>query len=173
MFNYAVILIALGAAVGLYMAVRHFRGHTPPRGAVAALHGLLAISGVVVLLLATRDAGMRGALCWALGLFGMFTMRRRWWPWLLLPVAPGLPILWFTGDLNSALATLSYQGNLYYHGSDTLTVTTKPGKRWEKEGRRGGKLMFSESVTEYRNQDGVLCVTATSVGVQTERAVDQ
>jgi hypothetical protein len=33
--------------------------------------------------------------------------------------------------------------------------------------------MFSESVTEYRNQDGVLCVTATSVGVQTERAVDQ
>ena len=71
MFNYAVILIALGAVVGLYMAVRHFRGHTPPRGAIAALHGLLAVSGVVVLLLATRDAGMRGALCWALGLFGV------------------------------------------------------------------------------------------------------
>ena len=52
-------------------------------------------------------------------------------------------------------------------------VTTKPGKSWEKEGRRGGKLKFSESVTEYRNQEGVLCVTATSVGVQTERAVDQ
>ena len=43
----------------------------------------------------------------------------------------------------------------------------------EKEGRRGGKLMFSESITEYRNQKGVLCVTATSVGVQTEKAVEQ
>ena len=52
-------------------------------------------------------------------------------------------------------------------------VATEPGNRWEKEGRRGGKMTFSESVTEYRNQDGVLCVTATSVGVQTERAVDQ
>ena len=59
------------------------------------------------------------------------------------------------------------------HEGDTLWVTTRPGNRWEKEGRRGGKLMFSESVTEYRNQDGVLCVTATSVGVQTEKAVDQ
>ncbi len=59
------------------------------------------------------------------------------------------------------------------HPGDTLTVTSKPGKRWEKQGRKGGKLMFSESVTEYHNQEGVLCVTATSVGVQTERAVDQ
>ena len=59
------------------------------------------------------------------------------------------------------------------HPGDTLQVTSKPGNRWEKQGRKGGKLMFSESVTEYHNQDGVLCVTATSVGVQTERAVDQ
>lgn len=59
------------------------------------------------------------------------------------------------------------------HEGDTLTVTNRPGERWEKEGRRGGKLTFSESITEYRNQDGVLCVTARSVGVQTERAVDQ
>ena len=56
---------------------------------------------------------------------------------------------------------------------DTLTVTSRPGERWEKQGRRGGKLLFSESITEYRNQDGVLCVTARSIGVQTERAVDQ
>ncbi|MCB1693638.1 MAG: MaoC family dehydratase N-terminal domain-containing protein [Pseudomonadales bacterium] len=52
---------------------------------------------------------------------------------------------------------------------DVLTATTKPGKSWEKEGRRGGKLMFSESVTEYRDQKGELVVTATSVGVRTER----
>ncbi|MDZ7729218.1 MAG: MaoC family dehydratase N-terminal domain-containing protein [Dehalococcoidia bacterium] len=64
----------------------------------------------------------------------------------------------------------------YHHpiyAGDTLTVSTRPGERWEKEGRRGGKLQFSESITEYRNQDGVLCVTARSVGVQTERTVDQ
>ena len=59
------------------------------------------------------------------------------------------------------------------HAGDTLTVSTQPGERWEKQGRRGGKLLFSETITEYRNQDGVLCVTARSVGVQTERAVDQ
>ncbi|MES4792743.1 MAG: hypothetical protein C4321_06910 [Chloroflexota bacterium] len=64
----------------------------------------------------------------------------------------------------------------YHHPifvGDTLTVTTRPGRRWEKEGRRGGKLSFSETITEYRNQDGVLCVTAISVGVQTEKAVEQ
>jgi len=59
------------------------------------------------------------------------------------------------------------------HVGDVLTVATHSGNRWEKEGRRGGKLSFAETITEYHNQDGVLCVTATSVGVQTERTVDQ
>jgi hypothetical protein len=70
MFDYAVILIALGAVVGLYMAIQHFRGRTPPRGMVAATHGLLAVSGVIVLLLAARESGLRGAGPWALWLFG-------------------------------------------------------------------------------------------------------
>jgi len=52
---------------------------------------------------------------------------------------------------------------------DVLTAEVKPGKTWEKEGRRGGKLLFSESVTEYRDQDGELIITATGVGVKTER----
>lgn len=52
---------------------------------------------------------------------------------------------------------------------DVLTAEVKPGKSWEKEGRRGGKLMFSESVTEYRDQNGELVITATGVGVRTER----
>lgn len=78
------------------------------------------------------------------------------------------------GGLGRGLhAEQHYEYHHPIHVGDTLTVTTKPGNRWEKEGRRGGKLLFSESVTEYRNQDGVLCVTATSVGVQTERAVEQ
>jgi acyl dehydratase len=56
---------------------------------------------------------------------------------------------------------------------DVLTATTKPGKTWEKEGKRSGKLVFSESITEYRDQKGELVVTARGVGVRTERPVDQ
>ena len=56
---------------------------------------------------------------------------------------------------------------------DVLTATVKPGKTWEKEGRRSGKLVFSESVTEYRDQNGELVITARGVGVRTERPVDQ
>lgn len=55
---------------------------------------------------------------------------------------------------------------------DVLTSTTRPGETWEKEGRRAGKLVFSESITEYRDQDGELVVTARSVGVRTERPVE-
>jgi len=56
---------------------------------------------------------------------------------------------------------------------DVLTGTVKPGKTWEKEGRRSGKLVFTESITEYRDQNGELVVTARGVGVRTERAVEQ
>ena len=56
---------------------------------------------------------------------------------------------------------------------DVLTGTTQPGKTWEKQGRRGGKLIFSESVTEYRDQKGELVITARGVGVRTETVVQQ
>jgi hypothetical protein len=78
------------------------------------------------------------------------------------------------GGLGRGLhAQQHYEYHHPIHAGDTLTVSTGPGERWEKQGRRGGKLLFSETITEYRNQDGILCVTARSVGVQTERAVDQ
>ncbi len=56
---------------------------------------------------------------------------------------------------------------------DMLTATAKPGKTWEKQGRRSGKLIFTESITEYRDQHGELVVTSRGVGVTTERPVDQ
>jgi len=56
---------------------------------------------------------------------------------------------------------------------DVLTATSMPSKTWEKEGRRSGKLVFSESTTEYRDQNGELVITARGVGVRTERPVDQ
>ena len=55
---------------------------------------------------------------------------------------------------------------------DVLTSNNLPGKTWEKEGRRGGKLLFSENITEYRDQKGELVITARSVGVRTDRPVD-
>jgi hypothetical protein len=54
-----------------------------------------------------------------------------------------------------------------------LTVTTRPGKTWTKEGKRGGSLRFSETVTELRDEKGELVVTTTSIGVLTEKAVEQ
>jgi hypothetical protein len=74
-------------------------------------------------------------------------------------------------------AVLHAEQHFEYHrhprAGDVLTATTLPGKRWEKEGKRSGKLVFTESITQYRNQDGELMVTARGVGVVTERPVDQ
>lgn len=55
---------------------------------------------------------------------------------------------------------------------DVLTAKVIPGETWEKQGRRGGKLTFVESITEFRNQNGDLVVTARGVGVRTERPAD-
>jgi len=71
MFTTAVLLIALGAVVGLYMAIQHFKGRTPPKAGVAILHGLLAVSGVIVLLLGVWEIGFGTAHTWALLLFGL------------------------------------------------------------------------------------------------------
>jgi acyl dehydratase len=54
---------------------------------------------------------------------------------------------------------------------DVLTATSTPGRHWEKQGRRAGTLVFGETITEYRDQNGELVITARSVGVRTERAV--
>jgi acyl dehydratase len=54
---------------------------------------------------------------------------------------------------------------------DVLTAETRSGERWEKEGKRAGKLVFAETITEYRDEDGELVVTARSVGVRTEKVV--
>lgn len=64
-----------------------------------------------------------------------------------------------------------YEYHRPVRAGDVLTATTRRGETWEKEGRRAGKLVFSESVTEYRDADGELVVTARSVGVRTERPV--
>jgi len=66
-----------------------------------------------------------------------------------------------------------YEYHRHLKVGDVLTATSRPGKTWEKQGRRAGKLRFSESITEYRDQNGDLVITARSVGVQTEKAASQ
>ena len=55
---------------------------------------------------------------------------------------------------------------------EELTVEVKPGRQWHKEGRRGGKLTFTQTVQEFRDASGELVVTATFVGVSTEKRVE-
>jgi len=69
MFTYAVLLIAVAAVVGLYMAIGLFRGRTPPPAGAAILHGLLAVCGVVLLLLGVLEIGFGTVHSWALVLF--------------------------------------------------------------------------------------------------------
>ena len=65
-----------------------------------------------------------------------------------------------------------YEYHRHLRPGDVLTATIKPGKKWEKEGRRSGKLIFSETIIEFRDQKGERVITARGVGVQTERAVE-
>lgn len=73
-------------------------------------------------------------------------------------------------DIRSGLhAEQHYEYHRHLKPGDVLSATTKPGKTWEKEGKRAGKLLFTETITEYCDQNGELVVTARSVGVKTER----
>lgn len=66
-----------------------------------------------------------------------------------------------------------YQYHRPLLAGEVLTATTRDGERWEKQGRRGGSLQFSETITEYRNAAGELVVTARGVGVRTGQVVEQ
>ncbi len=68
-------------------------------------------------------------------------------------------------------AEMHFEYHRHVRPGDILSVETRPGKTWEKESKRAGKLMFRERITEYRDQNGELVVTARSVGVTTERPV--
>jgi acyl dehydratase len=53
-----------------------------------------------------------------------------------------------------------------------LRVSQRRGESWEKQGRRGGVMRFSETITEYRDESGELVTTAISVGIVTGKAVE-
>src|SRR4051812_4345209 len=65
-----------------------------------------------------------------------------------------------------------YEYHRHPRPGDVLTGTVREGRTWTKEGKRGGRLHFTESIIEYRDQAGELVVTATGVGVRTENVVE-
>lgn len=67
MLTIALILFAVAALAGATMAIMHFRGHTPPKPVLAALHGVFAASGLVVLLIAVLQLGVETAAGLAFG----------------------------------------------------------------------------------------------------------
>jgi acyl dehydratase len=56
---------------------------------------------------------------------------------------------------------------------EVLTAETRPGKTWERESKRAGKLSFAERITEFRDESGELVISLRGVSVKTERPVDQ
>lgn len=69
MLTNALIAFAIAAVGGLTMAVMHFRGRPLPHPVIAAVHGLLAASGLVMLLIVVLRTGVSGGPGLALGLF--------------------------------------------------------------------------------------------------------
>jgi hypothetical protein len=51
---------------------------------------------------------------------------------------------------------------------DVLTRATRPGKTWEKTSQRSGKMVFTETIDEYRDHAGELVATARNVRVVVE-----
>ncbi len=66
--------------------------------------------------------------------------------------------------------------NFAYHRhpvvGDVLSGHTHAGNIWHRDGRRGGRLRFRETVTDYTDAAGRPVITATFVGVTTEKLVD-
>jgi acyl dehydratase len=65
-----------------------------------------------------------------------------------------------------------YEYRRHLRPGDVLTAKSQPGRTWEKESRRAGKLRFRETITEYYDQNGELVIIARGVGMSTERVIE-
>jgi acyl dehydratase len=76
------------------------------------------------------------------------------------------------GDGATAVHGFHAEQRFTYHRhlrpGDVLAVQTRPGDRWEKDGRRGGRMRFSEQITEYVDATGATAVTAVWVSCTVE-----
>ena len=58
-----------------------------------------------------------------------------------------------------------YEYRRAVRAGDVLRPNVLPSRSWQKEGRRGGTLAFTETVTEYADSAGEVVVVARSVTV--------
>lgn len=56
------------------------------------------------------------------------------------------------------------------HAGDELTFEVRVGDRWEKEGKRGGKMRFAQLITEYRDGSGTLRAVQRTTLLETAKA---
>lgn len=86
------------------------------------------------------------------------------------PASPSRPL----PEAPQSAAGMAAEVHFEYHRQPRLgerfAVTRRPGNSWQKSGKRGGKLSFTESVTEYRDSAGELVCIMRRVAVKTERA---
>ena len=64
----AALLFAIAAVGGLAMAYIHFKQDRNPPGAIAALHGILAATALLILIWAVVQSGATSSVAWALRL---------------------------------------------------------------------------------------------------------
>ena len=76
-----------------------------------------------------------------------------------------------TDKCTSLHAEQHYVFNRHVVAGETLFATARPGTTWQREGRRGGTLTFTETYTDYRDASGEIAITARSVGVRTSQNV--
>ncbi|MGO8859982.1 MAG: MaoC family dehydratase N-terminal domain-containing protein [Acidimicrobiales bacterium] len=80
------------------------------------------------------------------------------------------------GDGGSGYERILHGGTEYtFYGpppkaGTVLYVTQRPGPSWEKTGRRGGAMKFSESIMEYRDEAGNLVAETRNTVIETEQA---
>jgi N-terminal half of MaoC dehydratase len=81
-----------------------------------------------------------------------------------------------SGGGGSRAGGLHAEQHFTYHrhirAGDVLRAEVKPGESWEKQSKRAGTLKFSETITEYYDQNDELVVTARGVGVVTEKVIE-
>lgn len=64
------------------------------------------------------------------------------------------------------LAEQSFEYHRPIRVGEVLHVEDRPGKTWRKHGRKGGELEFRELITEFRDAEGELVVTAIRLTVE-------
>lgn len=76
------------------------------------------------------------------------------------------------GGGTSLHAEQHYEYHQPLRPGDVLTAESEPGRTWEKDSKRAGKLTFDEAIVRFSNQRGEPVVTVRRVRVVTEKTVE-